>query len=426
MRLVRLFSGSPPDELRKDTPAGEFKRMKYVNGLLAGLACLLLGYLVYQQSLESTEVVAKAKEAPPIAVEITRVQKRTVNDRIDVVGSLDANASVELRARVSGYIKKLPYDMGDYVEAGAVVVELDDSEFTESVVRAEAALKVAQANLAAQTAKADLAQDDVNRLSGLAESGVTTPQQLDQARAQLAIAQAELELGQAQVAQAESDRLQSQLRLKDTKITTPFAGYVASRLVETGDLAQPNLPLLNIADLSIVRTIVHVVERDYHRVQAGQRAQIQVDAYPGEWFEGTVIRKAPVVDPDTRTAEVHIELLNDKARLKPGMHARVRLMFGQRHDAEVVPIAAVFERNGQPAVYLIEGTPPRTVLRTVQVGVTEGNVVEIVSGLSVGEQVVTLGARLVADGQSVQTVPVPWPESTEVIAALPAVPESGE
>lgn len=394
--------------------------MKYLTPPAAIAVALAIGWLIYQNSLAQTVAAKKEQAVAPVPVEVMRVHERTLEDRAELVGSLEAVALVDIRARTDGYITKLPFDVQDFVEAGEIVVELDASNAQQLVDRAEAALKVAKAQLRAEQAEEEQARRDHERQLELARSGVATAQQREQTAALLEVARAQRELQEAQVSQFEADLRQSRLGLEQTRIVAPISGYVATRLVEVGDLADPTKSLLQIVNLKTVKTVVNVVERDYARVRVGQTATITVDAYPDQTFSGTVVRKAPVLDPLTRTAAVHLEIPNPDTLLKPGMYARVQLLFEKRPYSTVVPLAAFLEGKQQPTVYVLSEDGNSAEVREVVTGITDGELVEVTSGLKPGDRVITLGSRLVRHGQPVAAREVDLP----VLAEHSAEPEA--
>ncbi len=373
---------------------------------------MIIGWLVYEQSLQDIQTAPKTIITQPIAVQVTRSTEKSLEKRINLVGNLEAGSQVEIRTRYSGYIKSMPFNVGDQIKAGEVILELNDSENQEMVIKAKAALTVAKAQLKAQVTSQELTQKEYDRLLRLQKSGVSTVQQMDEAVANLAIAKAQTELEQARVEQAESGLEQSRLRLRENQILAPTNGFLAERLVDVGDLAKPDVALMKIVNLDTVRTIVHIVEKDYEDVKLGQKAVITVDTFPDKTFSGHVLRKAPVLDPQTRTAAVYIEIPNKDFSLKPGMHARVQIVFEQRHNAKVLPVASLTRRKDGPgsAVYIIDGNPPVTEIRNIEVGINDGELVEILSGINSGDLVITLGNRLVDEGQTVTPVEVPMDE----------------
>jgi membrane fusion protein, multidrug efflux system len=190
------------------------------------------------------------------------------------------------------------------------------------------------------------------------------------------------------------------ITLTDTTVLSPVTGFVGKRNLDPGAYAGANTPLLSVVDLSTVRMVANLVEKDFKRVQRGAEADVEVDAFPGETFVGSVSRVAPVFDPATRTATMEIEVPNPGARLKPGMYARVRLVTGRNVNALTVPRAAVVDIEGKRGVYQIEQDVAR--FREVQTGLTDAERVEILGGLAEGATVVTTGSVAIRDGERVQ------------------------
>jgi len=383
---------------------------------------MLIGWFVYEQSLRDTQTAPQTIITEPIAVQVTRSTEKSLEKRINLVGNLEAGSQVEIRTRYSGYIKSMPFNVGDLIKAGEVILELNDSENRELLSKAKSSLTVAKAQLKAQVTSEELAQKAYQRLLVLQKSGVSTTQQMEEALANLAIAQSQTELEEARVEQAESDLEQSRLRLQENQILAPTNGFMAERLVDVGDLAKPDVALMKIVNLETVRTVVHIVEKDYEDVKIGQKAAITVDTFPDKIFSGQVIRKAPVLDPLTRTAAVYIEIPNSDFSLKPGMHARVSIVFEHRHKTNVLPIASLTRRKDGPgsAVFIIGGNPPITERRNIEVGINDGELVEILSGINAADLVITLGNRLVDEGQTVTPIEVPM---DEVLLPPPPLPQ---
>ncbi|MFG0295127.1 MAG: efflux RND transporter periplasmic adaptor subunit [Maioricimonas sp. JB045] len=395
--------------------------------LAAGVVAASIGLwrYVYLDSLERSDVAEEKKPPAPLAVEVVPVREQSINETIELVGSLDAGMRVEIRSRVDGYIKQIPFDVGDRVEVGEDVVVLDDSSQQELISRAAASLRVAEAQLQAQQTELTFAERNAERQRMLMQSGAGTTSQLDAAESAVQIAAAKVELERARVAEAQSNLDQMRLELADLRLNSPVPGVVAERLVEAGDLAKPDVPLLQIVNLDMVKTVVHVVERDFGKIRVGLPAVIAVDAYPEETFYGQVTRIAPVLDPETRTAAVQIDIENEDMRLKPGMHARVSLQFSESSSRGVVPIAAVRDEGSRQAVFVVTGDPPQAVRREVRLGYTDGDLVEVIDGLNVGEEVVTLGSRLIEEGQTVTALRVDWPGSADATpVSVPEEPES--
>ena len=390
---------------RLNYPVRPMLRMlsRLILGFAAISACFGGWYVVHRDSQAKAAMAPKAKPSEDLAVETVLVQVAAIGDRIEMVGSLTPLAQVVIRPRVGGYVRSISVDLGDSIEEGAEIARLDDDAQTEAVALADAALDVAQAQLQAQITDRNLSQKTLDRQKNLVTSGAGTSQQLEQSEAALSISSARVELEQAKVAQASADRLRAKLDLEELRLVSPIQGVVSARMIDIGNLAAPDAPLLRIVNLSTVRTTVHVIERDYRLMREGLEADVRVDAYPNIVFQGKVSRVAPVLDEITRTADVRIDIPNSDRLLKPGMYTRVSLRSGTEREGLVIPVAALLDGQ-RPAVFVVEGNPTHAQRRLIDIGATQGDFVEVTRGLVAGEQVVTLGNRLIVPGQAVSVI----------------------
>jgi RND family efflux transporter MFP subunit len=224
-------------------------------------------------------------------------------------------------------------------------------------------------------------------------------QQLDDAESRHSSAQAGLDLARAQAAQSKARLDELQINLGNTIITSPVNGFIARRAVDPGASVGQNAPVVDVVDISSVRLVVNVVEKDLRQLQAGDITRVQVDAYPGETFTGRIARVSPILDPATRTAPIEIEIPNPDFRLKPGMYARVGITLDTQKEALVVPSEAVADLGGRRGVFQpLNGT---AVFRTIQVGTESREFSEVLGGLREGDEVITTGARALRDGDRV-------------------------
>ena len=152
-------------------------------------------------------------------------------------------------------------------------------------------------------------------------------------------------------------------------------------------------------DISRVRLIANVVEKDLKPLQAGDITRVEVDAFPGETFRGRIARVSPVLDPQTRTAPIEVEIPNPAYRLKPGMYARVAITLDTQEDALVVPATALVDLGGRRGVFVPLGGA--AVFRMVQVGTEQQDIVEVVGGLTEGTEVITTGSGALRDGDRI-------------------------
>jgi RND family efflux transporter MFP subunit len=350
---------------------------------------------------------------PPMPVEFATVKRAPVSEQILVVGNLIGAATVQVVPRVNGRLQTVNVQLGDPVKRGQVIAQVEDSEIREQVRQAEATFNVGQASIRQRQADLTLAKNNLDRSRNLFDRQLLPQQTFDDvdARYQAAVAQLDLARAQFEVARARLDELK--ITLGNTQIIAPVDGFIGKRFLDPGGFASTNSPVASVVDIRSVRMVANLVERDMRRVPTGTPASVEVDAFPGEKFQGRVSRVAPIFDPATRTAEIEIEIPNTGFRLKPGMYSRVNLTIDTRKDAITIPRNALVDLQGKNGVFVTEsaqtpegtrggGQPPALVAKfvPVQVGIRDGEQIEV-TGVNDGTRVITTGASALKDGDRV-------------------------
>ncbi len=356
---------------------------------------------------------------PPMPVEFATVKRAPVAEQILVVGNLIGAATVEVVPRANGRLQAVNVKLGDPVRQGQVIARVEDSEIREQVRGAEASYQVAQASIRQREADLKLAQNNLDRSRSLFERQLLPQQTFDDVDARQQAAVAQLDLARAQFEQSKARLDELKITLSNTQILSPVDGFIGKRYLDPGGYASTNAPVASVVDIRTVRMVANLVERDMRRVPVGTAANVEVDAYPGETFKGRVSRVAPVFDPSTRTAEIEIEVPNGAYRLKPGMYSRVQLTISTRSDAITIPRNALVDLEGKSGVFVAaaaekpEGTrgsggagaPAQEVMTAkflpVEVGIRDGDAIEITKGLENGARVITTGANALKDGDRI-------------------------
>jgi RND family efflux transporter MFP subunit len=336
----------------------------------------------------------------PLTVKVTKVRVGDIEEKITAVGSVMANASVIVAPKMAGRIENILVEVGDRVNKGELVVRLDRRELEEEVREAQASLKVSQATLKGKEAELEDLRRKLKRAETLAGKNFISRQEVDTLESQVQSAMAEVELTKAQIAQMTARVDNARIRLAETRVPSPFAGYVGRRHVDPGAMVNPATPIVSIVDISRVKVVLPVVEKDYGKIRPGSPANLTVDAYPGREFSGKVARLSPVLNQDTRTAEVEVELPNPQELLKPGMFAKVEIVTEKRQNVLLVPDVALVKANKGHAVYRI-AKGESVELVSVKPGVSDKGWVEVKGSLNPGDPIVTLGSSLLKDGQRV-------------------------
>ncbi|KPK96047.1 hypothetical protein AMJ80_02235 [bacterium SM23_31] len=325
-----------------------------------------------------------------IPVYVTTVQKGDIKKTLKLTGNIEPWESVNIMPDISGKVKKIYVDNGDFVKEGQVLAELDTRSMALILKQAEAGLSVAESNY-------NDASKNWERIKTLFEKGTATSQQYEKAQLGYEAAKAQLEQ-----AKAAFDIAQYQLDVSIMK--APFSGIIASKNMNEQETINPMMPggqgVLTLADLSKVKIHVAIPENQFRDVLPGLDALLHVDAYSDEVFTGEVTKINPTADPLSRTFGVEIVVLNENILLRAGMFARVELTIKEKIDVPLIPVECVVKTANENYVFVIEnGTAHR---RNITFGLSESSMIEITDGLQIGEYVVTVGKEMLKDGSLVQ------------------------
>lgn len=345
------------------------------------------------------------REIRAAPVEVAPVGRGVIDEIRGFTGTLDANAEFVVAAKVGGRIEEINVDLADRVSRDQPVARLDNAEYRQALTQAEADLAVARANLAEARNLLEIANRELQRIETLSSRGVSSESERDTARANQLARTAHLQVTEAQVTRAAAAVETARIRLGYSTVSASWSGgnserIVAERFVDEGQTVTANEPLLRIVELDPVLAVFFVTERDYGLLNVGQVVSLQTDAYPGERFEGSIVRIAPVFRENTRQARVELRVDNGDGRLKPGMFVRASVRLARIEDATIVPERALVVRDGASGVFVVSDDRATARWQPVAPGIRQGDRVQLVDSDLTGE-VVVLGQQLLDDGSAI-------------------------
>ncbi len=306
---------------------------------------------------------------PPMPVETAPVVQGPIADRFAAVGSIEAGDAIEVVAEIDAIVESLPFREGAGVGAGDLLAQLDDATSSAEMARAEALR--------------DQMRVTHERVASVVAQKAGTPQDLDDALAALKVAEANLA-----VAQARHDK---------TRITAPFAGVVGSRRVSPGAFLRAGQAITDLSRIDEIRVIFWAPERYVPILIPGVRVSVSTTAYPDYALEGAIDVVEPALDPALRSVRIIARVANPGGKFRAGMSADVEAVLAERQLALTVPSEAVFVEGDQALVYVWKADS--TVARApVVLGTRLADVVEVLSGLEPGQQVVRAGHQKLFDG----------------------------
>jgi RND family efflux transporter MFP subunit len=367
--------------------------------------------------LVTSSPVTKRQGKPPVPVEVASITRETIQDIREFTGTAYPFYQYVIAPKVSGRIIEITKRIGDTVQRGEVIVRIDDAEYQQSVIEAEANLKIAKATLTETQSQLRLTSDELERVRSLKAKGIASSAELDIAETNYNTQKSRLMLAEAQVEQREAALSSARIRLGYTVLTASEPGYIGERFIDEGALLATNTPVLTVVgiDRIIIRTTI--IERDYVLIKKGQTADVTVDAYPSQHFKGIVSRIAPILQQETRDAQMEVEVANNSLLIKPGMFSTIRVIIEEHTMTQVVPSRALIRQNDLYGVYTVAAGSDSVVFQTVEVGIVTPDRTEILSPVLTG-RVVTLGQHLLEDGSRVilpDEAQVNNPEGSKII-----------
>lgn len=347
-------------------------------------SCLLAATSALLAGCDSSQPASKA--APEtVQARVVQSQQQLAPVNVRTTGTIHAHESAVLSAQVMSRVQQVLVHEGDSVKAGQTLAILDDASMRASVDQAQAAVKAVQGQQAAAQTQADLAQSTLARYQQLQAQKSVSPQEMDEVsrRAQAAAAQVEAIHAQSQAAQAQEASARTMLGY--TRIRAPFSGVITARMVDPGALASPGVPLLQVDSAGALELQTTVDESVITHVRKGMSIPITVDAAPGTAISGTVTDIVPAADPSSHSFLVKLTLPRS-AQLRAGMYATAAIPTGS-HQAILVPRSAVLLRGSLNCAYVLDANSIAQ-LRYITLGSTQGDMVEVLSGISAGEKLV--------------------------------------
>ena len=324
----------------------------------AAFACVLL--LSACQQGEST-AEEDEEEVPPVPVETGTPVRGDVLAVYSGTAPIEAFAEADVIAKVEGEIREVLVEEGDEVEKGQILARLDGDRLRLELNESRARLRKMQR--------------DFERNKDLREKGLLSEGDYEKLQYDLESLQASYNL--------------ASLELDYTQIRAPISGVISERFIKLGNTIRVNDPLYRVTSFDPLVAYLHVPEREYQQISADQPVAIDIDALADMEILAGVTRVSPIVDPETGTFKITIDIRDESRRIKPGMFGRMSIVYDRHENVLQVPRSAVMEEMGIESVYVVEDD--KAVRRIVKTGYGENGMIEITDGLDDSDNVITVG-----------------------------------
>lgn len=360
------------------------RKVKIVLGLLLAV-CVIIGYRIYSNIQADRARAAKMSQSRSIAVVTAHPVRKTIVPQLHFSGSLDPEWQAQVAAKVDGRLEKVYVHEGDRVEKGQVLAILEQMDTDANLLSAKGSFLDAQTSLRK-------AETDLVRYEKLYATGAVSQQVVDDYRFARDNAAAKLEAARGSLQGMES-------KAAGTVVTAPADGIVAKRFYQEGYYAKAGTPLFAIADISMLKTTIHIPEGQVTGVRVGNEADIALPAYPGKKLVGKITRIAPVADLPAHTFAAEVSVDNSEGLLA-GVYANVSLIGEPREQVLTIPMHAIVMRDDQQTVFVADaqGVVQRRVLA---LGYSDDKVAEVLSGLDEQDTIVVEGHNKLREGSRI-------------------------
>ena len=309
-----------------------------------------------------------------VPVEVQALRRAPMVAVYSGTAPIEAHDEAEVVAKVGGEVRQIFVEEGDNVTAGQVLARLDGDRLRLELAQTDANLRKLER--------------DYNRQLELSEKGLVAK-------------------GTAENAKFDLDALRAahdsaRLELSYTEIRAPIAGVISARHIKVGNTIKPNDPTFRVTNLDPLVAYVHVPEKEFRKLAAGQTVDLVVDALGGQHFDARISRISPTVDPQTGTFRAEVEVPDASRRLKPGMFARINIVYERRDDALQIPRTAIIDADGEQTVFIV--ADGKAEQRRIETGLANSGWIEVVKGLNGDERVVVIGQAGLKGGTAVKVV----------------------
>ncbi len=356
--------------------------MRLFRASSAAFVCvLLLG--ACQQGTGNGNDTEDEEETPPIPVETSKPVRGDVYAVYSGTAPIEAFAEADVIAKVEGEIRAVLVEEGDDVSEGQVLARLDGDRLRLELNESRARLRKMER--------------DFERNEDLRAKGLLSEGDFEKLKYDLEALRASYNL--------------ASLELDYTQIRAPIDGVISERYIKRGNTIAVGEPLYRVTSFDPLVAYLHVPEREYRQIAAGQPVAIDIDALAGQRIIAAVTRVSPVVDPQTGTFKITIEIRDEERRIKPGMFGRMSIVYDRHVNVLQVPRSAIIEELGSESVFVVE--EGKAVRRPVKTGYGESGMIEVTEGLTDEDDVITVGQIGLKPDAVVAIIGAPTDESDE-------------
>ena len=304
-------------------------------------------------------------------VEVIQVFKEPREEVLNLIGTVEADREMKVSFKIGGKVKSLAFEEGDLIKEGTLLAELDTAELLAQMEKAQENKKKAKR--------------DRDRMESLHKKNIVPLSSVQDAQTLFISTQSELKIIEE--------------TLRNSVIKAPFTGRIKSKLSEAGEIVGPGTPVAILTEMDPILVEAAVPDNFISKINIGGPALVRVNSYPEESFNGTIVRLETTADPLSRTFRMEIRLPNPTEKLRPGLIAEVKVVYGRKDPLILIPLDAIIGFGNEPSVFIVKDAKARRSI--IKTGEITGDRVEVFEGLVPGDTLVVSGQEYLTDGREV-------------------------
>lgn len=366
--------------------------------LILVLLIVILSTLLLSGCGKTKTVTAQPEKI--INVETQKIEKQNFTLKTTLTGKIEPIQEASISPKVPGKIEKVNVEIGDYVKQGDILFKLEQEDSQLHVDQAQASYELALANLKKTQEQTNNAVENYNRMKALYEQKVISKQQFE--TAELNASATNLDIVKAQVKQSEIALQTANKAFADAIVTSPISGFVTFVNVNKGEFASNTAPAVTIANINPVQIKTSVSEYLINKFHKGDSVDVLIKSARSTPFKGKISALSPAPAKNTMTYPMKVTIDNNDSIVKPGMFAEISIISDKRENVLSVPSQSVVIKDGNPTIFVIKNN--KAQIKYVTLGLDNGEMVEIKSGLQAGEIIVIKGQNYLENGDNIKVV----------------------
>lgn len=348
----------------------------------------------------SKEKTVISDTTPPINVEIMPATRGDFNLQTALSGKITALDQADVSSKLTAKVENIHVTIGDFVTKGDILLSLDKTDYSANLEQTKASYDMALANYHNSMAQIQIAKKNYGRMLKLFKEGALSKSELE--KAELKASDINIELIKAQLSQAKALLTKAENAYADCNIYAPISGFITNVSISPGEIPSPTMPIISISNINPIIVETNVSGYLINKLKKDDIVDVFIKSITAKPFKGSIYAISPAPSTNSFTYPVQISIKNNDSIIKPGMFAEVVVSSAKKDNTLTIPSHCVVIKDGKSIVFVVENNIAK--MKEITLGLDNGELVEIIDGLNVGDKIVSKGQNYLEDGNKVKFI----------------------